>query len=230
LILWYQQKEKSSFAEEQAFLTIFIDNITSNLYKPNNTYRYHESVQRFAMILYILGGRYAYDFVRLNLVCGLTCPTTIINLIKNKNLKLNEAEFGFDMLEQHFIMKNSKYGFASEDTTGIIKKILYNKDANSFVGFCTPLDNGIPIAHYFRTKSFHQLKQWFTDIEKGPLLNLYMIQPLTQDIKTVHRLFYQHTVQITNSHYLMPSTNGFTFLTNVFLEIYESLDLQQVFQ
>ncbi|CAF4358180.1 unnamed protein product [Rotaria sp. Silwood2] len=182
LILWYQKAEQLHFTEKQTLLPTLIDNITNNLSKSTNQYCYDELVQRFAVILYILGGRFAYNFVRLNLVCALPCPTTITNLIQDKNLKLNEAEFRFDLLEQHFMSKNSKYGFASEDTTGIIKKVVYNTDTNSFIGFCTPLDNGIPIAHHFRTESFYQLKEWFADVEKAALLNLHMIQPLSQDV------------------------------------------------
>ncbi|CAF4017032.1 unnamed protein product, partial [Rotaria sp. Silwood1] len=184
LTRWYQKAEQLPFTEKQTLLPTLIDNITNNLSKSTNNYRYDELVQRFAVILYILGGKFAYNFVRLNLVCALPCPTTITNLIKDKHLKLNEAEFRFDVLEQHFMSKNSKYGFASEDTTGIIKKVVYNTDTNSFIGFCTPLDNGVPVAHHFRTESFYQLKEWFAYVEKAALLNLHMIQPLSQDVTT----------------------------------------------
>ncbi|CAF1489001.1 unnamed protein product, partial [Rotaria sp. Silwood1] len=184
LTRWYQKAEQLPFTEKQTLLPTLIDNITNNLSKSTNNYRYDELVQRFAVILYILGGKFAYNFVRLNLVCALPCPTTITNLIKDKHLKLNEAEFRFDVLEQHFMSKNSKYGFASEDTTGIIKKVVYNTDTNSFIGFCTPLDNGVPVAHHFRTESFYQLKEWFAYVEKAALLNLHMIQSLSQDVTT----------------------------------------------
>ncbi|CAF1483731.1 unnamed protein product [Adineta steineri] len=147
-----------------------------------NNYRYHDLVQRFALALYILGGKYTYDFVRLNLICALPCPTTITSLIKQSNLKLNEAEFRFNFLQEHFISKNIKYSFASEDSTAIVKKIVYDTATNSFVGFCTPLNNGIPIPHYFRTESFDQLKEWFDSIQKAGFLNLHMIQPISESI------------------------------------------------
>jgi len=79
------------------------------------------------------------------------------------------------------MLKNTKYGFASEDSTRIVKKITYHSNTNSFVGFCTPLDDGIPIEHYFRTESFQQLKQWFADFEKAALSNLHMVQPISPD-------------------------------------------------
>ncbi|CAF4038593.1 unnamed protein product [Adineta steineri] len=147
-----------------------------------NNYRYHDLVQRFALALYILGGKYTYDFVRLNLICALPCPTTITSLIKQSNFKLNESEFRFNFLQEHFISKNIKYSFVSEDSTAVVKKIVYDTATNSFVGFCTPLNNGIPIPHYFRTESFDQLKEWFDSIQKAGFLNLHMIQPISESI------------------------------------------------
>lgn len=158
LMLWYQTNEAFSFNGKQTFLVTFIDNITINLSRLMNNYRYHDLLKRFALALYILGGKYTYDFVRLNLIYALPCPTTINTLINKSNMKLNEAEFRFDLLQEYFISKNIKYDFASEDSTAIVKKIHYDTATNSFIGFCTLLNNGIPIAHYFRTESFDQLK------------------------------------------------------------------------
>ena len=145
-----------------------------------NIYHYHELVQRFAVALYILGSRYTHEFVRLNFICVLPCPTTINNLTSKSNLKLKAAIFRFDLLQEHFTLKNVKYCFASEDSTAIIKKIDYDIDTDSFVGFSTLLHNGISIAGFFLMESFQQLQQWFNKIEKASLLNLQMIQPISK--------------------------------------------------
>lgn len=179
LVLFHGKNETFGGTKE-TFLATFIDNIQTNLCRPINNYRYHELVERFAVALYILGSRYTYEFVRLNLVYALPCPTTINNLIRKSNLKLKEAEFRFDLLHQYFTSKNLKYGFVSEDSSTIIKKIIYDKDTNSFVGFCTPLHNGVPVARFFRTESFDQLKEWFDNVEKASFLNLQMVQPISE--------------------------------------------------
>jgi hypothetical protein len=52
LMLWYQTNETFSFTGKQTFLVIFIDNITSNLSRQMNNYRYHDLLKRFALALY----------------------------------------------------------------------------------------------------------------------------------------------------------------------------------
>ena len=71
-----------------------------------------------------------------------------------------------------------KYAFASEDCTGVLRKINYDQQTNSFIGFATPLTDGIPVTKYYQTNSFDQLKSWFESSERSPLLNIHMIQPL----------------------------------------------------
>ncbi|CAF4467397.1 unnamed protein product, partial [Rotaria magnacalcarata] len=49
---------------------------------------------------------------------------------------------------------------------------------NTFNGFPTPLDRGVPIKEYYRTDSFDKLKVWFDSNDKASLLNVHMIQPV----------------------------------------------------
>lgn len=158
------------------------------LSRPANNYRYHDLIERFALALYILGGRYTYEFVRLNLPCALPCPTKINSLINESNLKLNEAEFRFDYLQEYLKSKDISYGFASEDSTAILKKISYDCKTNSFIGFCTPLNNGIPIPQFFRTESFSQLKLWFENVQKASYLNLQAVQPIAKSVSNISPL------------------------------------------
>ncbi|CAF1558925.1 unnamed protein product, partial [Didymodactylos carnosus] len=139
---------------------------------------YHDSVKKFAAALYILGGKQAYQFVRLNLYGSLPSLTTLNAIIMNTHLKIDEGNFRFDLLEQHFDSPNTKFCFLSEDCTGVIRKVKYDTTTNSFVGFTTPLKNGIPIPQYYKTESFEELKFWFDTIEKAPLLNVHMVQPI----------------------------------------------------
>ncbi|CAF5067777.1 unnamed protein product, partial [Rotaria magnacalcarata] len=41
-----------------------------------------------------------------------------------------------------------------------------------------PLERGIPVARYFQTDSFDELKNWFENKDKTDYLNVHMVQPL----------------------------------------------------
>jgi len=180
LILWYQRVDHDRITDKDkySFLKEFIDTITNNLIKPNNHFRYSDTIKNFALSLYILGGKLTYEFIRLNLPGSLPNLTMLNTLISNSNSKLSEAEFQFDQLQKHFENLNIKYAFGSEDATGIIKKIKYDSTTNTFNGFPTPLDRGVPIKEYYRTYSYDTLKFWFNSIDKSSLLNVHMIQPV----------------------------------------------------
>jgi hypothetical protein len=177
LLTWYKQSEKVT-RNEQTFLAKFIDTITNNLTKSPNHYRYSEAIEQFALALYIMGGKMTYQFVRMNLPYALPSVQTLTKLILDSDRKINEGEFRFDALQDYLKRVDVKYAFASEDCTGVLRKINYDQQTNSFIGFATPLVDGIPVSKYYHTNSFDQLKTWFESSERSPLLNIHMIQPL----------------------------------------------------
>ncbi|CAF1542054.1 unnamed protein product [Rotaria sp. Silwood1] len=61
-----------------------------------NNYQYSDSVKRFALLLYILGGKLTYELVRINLVGALPHLTTLNKLISSTCLSIRECEFQFD--------------------------------------------------------------------------------------------------------------------------------------
>ncbi|CAF2078614.1 unnamed protein product [Rotaria magnacalcarata] len=182
LIDWYEEKQytikNNNSNPKQSFLSSFIDNITKNLARPTNNYQYSDSVKRFALLLYILGGRLTYELIRINLVGALPHLTTLQKLILNSNLNLKEGEYQFDNLKLYLKSSDLQFGFVSEECSSVIRKIKYDVNTNSFVGFSTPLANGIPMLRYYQTDSFEKLKTWFSTINKAPLLNIHMFQPL----------------------------------------------------
>ncbi|CAF4943980.1 unnamed protein product [Rotaria socialis] len=124
------------------------------------------------------GGKLTYEFIGLNLPGSLSSVTMLNTLISKSNAKISEAEFRFDQLQKHFDDHNLQYAFGSEDATNIIKKIKYDSTTNTFNGFPTPLDRGVPIKEYYRTNSFDKLKLWFDSNDKSSFLNVHMIQPV----------------------------------------------------
>ncbi|CAF2950946.1 unnamed protein product [Rotaria sp. Silwood2] len=183
LINYYQtidNENNENNSEDISFLTSFLDNISNNLCRSKNTYRYNESVLRFAISFYILSGKMAYEFVRRNIPGALPALTTVQKLISNTDSRINEADFRFNSLKAHMNSLNTTIAFASEDCTAVIKKISYDSLTNSFVGFVTPSNNGIPLDLHYQTDSFEQLREWFSTEDRSPLLNIHMIQPITK--------------------------------------------------
>jgi hypothetical protein len=183
LISYYEKLDNTNNRTEESFLQSFINNVTSNLYKSSNRYRYEDQVMRFAMILYIYAGQHSYEFVRLNLGAALPALPSLKKRISDSNVGTVEGEFKYDLLAKHLQATKTKYVLLSEDCTGVIKKIRYNKKTNTFVGFCTPIARGLPVVKNFQTESFEQLQYWFDNVNKAPLLNVHMAQPIVQDLK-----------------------------------------------
>ncbi|CAF1460343.1 unnamed protein product [Rotaria sp. Silwood1] len=182
LIDWYSQNQFTNNCsnKKHLFMLSFIDTITKNIVKSKQNYRYDDSVKDFALVLYILGGKQCYEFIRINIIGALPNSTTINKLIANAVPILTEGRFYFSTLKQYLDTVNVKFGFCAEDCTGVIKKVKYDVTTNSFVGFVTKFSNGVPICDYYSTDSFEQLQCWFDNIEKASLLNIHMFQPIPQ--------------------------------------------------
>ena len=180
LFLYYQRIDNDTIdkKEDYGFLKDFIDTITNNITKSSYHFRYSDRIKNFAVSLYILGGKLSYEFLRLNLPGSLPNLSLLHTLISNSNSKISEGEFRFDQLQKHLDELNIEYAFGSEDATGVIKKIKYDSTTNTFNGFPTQLDRGVPITKHYQTDSFDTLKKWFNSIEKASLLNVHMIQPV----------------------------------------------------
>ena len=183
LLNWYE-KQSQTHDKDPSFLASLIDTLTSNLTKSPNNYRFPESVEQFSMALYILGGKMTYQFVRMNLSPALPSIPTLNKLILNSDSKVNEGEFRFVLLLEYFHRIDVRFGFGSEDCTGVVRRIIYDQATNSFVGFAPSLSDVVPIAEYYQTDSFDQLKSWFNSAKKSSLLNIHMIQPLSSSRQT----------------------------------------------
>ncbi|CAF0969260.1 unnamed protein product [Rotaria sordida] len=212
LFRWYEHNDTLK-NNESTFLTAFIDCIVNNLNKSPNNYRYSKSVEQFALSLFILGGKMTYQFVRMNLSPALPSVQTLNKLISNSDLKINEAHFLFNKLHEYLNGIDVKYAFGSEDCTGVIRKINYDQQTNSFVGFATPLVNGIPVSKYYQTNSFDQLESWFSSSDKSSLLNIHMIQPLpSSNNSTVPSAFLLSGYGVVNTYTSMDILRRWLFI------------------
>ncbi|CAF3784528.1 unnamed protein product [Rotaria sp. Silwood1] len=155
LIDFYNNLLQNHDTTNEIFLHHFLDNILSNIPMAKSRHRYQEEVLDFAICLFILSGRNAYEFLRRNIPGALPTITTVQT-------------------------KLAKQGFrAIEGLTTVQRKIIYDTRSNSFVGFSPPLDEyGMPRMKHFQTNSIEDLKRWFQQEDISNLVNLYMIQPI----------------------------------------------------
>ncbi|CAF2257375.1 unnamed protein product [Rotaria magnacalcarata] len=174
----FQLNENDDSQNSYCFLIAFIENIFSNLLKNKNNYRYSEAVMHFAQSLYILGGRNVYEFVRLNLPGAIPSMPTLNESLGKAGACIEEGEFRYNVLHDHQKSYGYQIAVCSEDATAVIKKVTYNAATNTFTGFSLPLERGIPVARYFQTDSFDELKNWFENKDKTDYLNVHMVQPL----------------------------------------------------
>jgi len=179
LINFFVTSFNNIHSTDEPFLHHFLENLFSNLPLVKSRYRYNELIINFALCLYILSGRNAYDFLRLNMHGALPNITTIQTKLANEGFHALEGEFRYDDMIKYLNKIDSKFAFCAEDCTSAVRKVSYDVQSNSFVGFTIPLDeNGMPRTKYFKTNSFDELKSWFQEEDISHLINLHMIQPL----------------------------------------------------
>jgi len=86
-----------------------------------------------------------------------------------------ECEFCFKLLEEYSRSNKFNYVFSSEDSTNSICRIDYDPQLNSFIGFSSPLIDGLPQPNFFRTENFDELKRWVHNFNKSKLINLHIL-------------------------------------------------------
>ncbi|CAF4582958.1 unnamed protein product, partial [Rotaria sp. Silwood2] len=163
-----------------------LNSMIKNFVIEEKGYRYDIIVRQFAASLYILGGRTAYEFIRLNIPAFLPSVQVIQSYINTSENHLTEGLFNYDGVRDYFNANQSTIGFCAEDCTAIIPKITYDTKSNTFVGCSLPLDNnGIPITNSYSTDSFTDLEQWCSDLPQAKSINACLIQPLSLSINHI---------------------------------------------
>ncbi|CAF1524742.1 unnamed protein product [Adineta ricciae] len=173
--------------ESKSFAQIFIQNLLKNMKKSSNNYKFDDTINKFASALHLLAGHHAYEFIRINLSGALPSATTINKHNEYIDLRLRECEFRFDSLKNYLDSIDSNFVFSSEDSTGAIKSISYDSTDDCFIGFCSPLINGLPSMSKFKTENYYELEQWSKHVNRSSLVNAHLIEPIqTKASSQVH--------------------------------------------
>ncbi len=173
--------ENFSSQLDQSFNTFkytVIETIISNHDRAKTRYFYNDSIRDFASCVFILGGRNVYEFIRLNIPGFLPSLTVIQRLLDSTRSRIEEGEFRYNLMADHLLSQKTKFIFAAEDCTAVVPRIVYDVQANTFIGFTPYLEDGLPQINAFSTESFSELENWFNTLTKSHFLNLQMIQPI----------------------------------------------------
>jgi len=117
-------ENESTWNDQHEFLSLFINTITKILSSSNTSrYRYDDKLKSFAVCLYILGGKTAYEFVRLNLPGALPNLTTINTLIQSNPDKITEGKFRFNQMVNYLNSFGVQHVYCAEDCKFFINDI-----------------------------------------------------------------------------------------------------------
>ncbi len=169
---------KASNNTSVPILIPWTNNIIENLHKTKNKFSYDYHIQQLALLVFIFSGRNCYEFLRLNLPAALPHISSLESLIRKQEMKIIECEFRFEPLNEYIRSIGCRYVYVGEDSTSSLSHIDYDAQTNSFIGFSSPLFNGIPQMNYFRTNNFDELKNWFNEFDKSKFITLHMIQSI----------------------------------------------------
>lgn len=157
----------------------WIRNIFQNLQTTKNKYKYDIPIEKFALLIYIFGGRNCYEFLRLNLSGSLPHVSRMESLIRNQEMMMIEGEFRFQSMQEYSKSSKCNYVFIAEDATSATCRVDYDATLNAFIGLSPPLVDGLPQVNFFQTENFDQLELWFNEIDKAKLINLIMLKSLS---------------------------------------------------
>lgn len=174
-----QSCDQVSHTQVDCFMSTFIEGLTKNMTRSKYRYEYNTRMRRFASSVYTLGGRNVYQYLQMNLPGAFPTIPTLDSYSKEFCKHIQDGEFRFQELENYSNKINCHAVYASEDCTGVIANIYYDVESNSFVGFRTKLNNGLPTIRQYQTDDFFQLKDWFESVERSTLINIYTIQHIT---------------------------------------------------
>jgi hypothetical protein len=109
-------------------------------------------------------------------------PSNLESVIRENGRRIIECEFRFQLLGDYLRASKCRYAFSCEDCTSVICRIDYDVQSTSFVGFSSPVSNGIPQKSFSQTESFCELTSWMKEFDRSKLINLHVVQPLTLSV------------------------------------------------
>ena len=138
---------------------LYENSIKNSKRKSGNGHRHDDNIKEFSASLLCLLGNAGYELIQANLGNALPHVSTPRRLIYSQQ-KVTEGQFYFDELKSHLEKFDAPLFVNIQlDDTRIINKVEYDPVTDRFVGFCLPVNNGLPSADAFVLHSFDEIKQ-----------------------------------------------------------------------
>lgn len=141
--------------------------------------RYEENLKKFALYLFLKGGKSTFECLAANFEGSFPSLPTIKKLLSTVDTMLEselQIEYLFKyMSERHHTMTV----WIAEDQTKVVEQVVYDKSSNRLLGFVTKLaQNGFPEKNSFLATSAQAIKTHFDNGIRAPYVNVIMAQPL----------------------------------------------------
>ena len=141
-------------------------------------HRHDEVIKQFGTSLLCVNGKAGYELIQCNFGNGLPHFNTAQRVISEQR-KVIEGEFYFDELKEHLLKwKAPLFVNAHLDDTRIINKVEYDPATDRFVGFCLPLENGLPNLNAFRLQTFDEIKSTYERTTVGKYAHCIIIKSI----------------------------------------------------
>lgn len=162
------------------FLKRILEATEKNSSVNEHSRKFDDSLKRFALYIFLIGGRMLYETLYKNINNALPSITTIQRLLADVS-KITEASLRTE--ELYTYLSNRKYHkkiFVSEDQTALINRPEYDQKTNSIVGFVAPIDDktGFPTTGQFIINSAGDIREAFQNYNTSINAYVYMAQPL----------------------------------------------------
>ncbi|CAF2057856.1 unnamed protein product [Rotaria magnacalcarata] len=133
-LITYSSLVVNSKADFTLLNTLF-SNMFRNLGIADKCFHYEPILRQFATALYVLGGRRAHEFLRLNIPSLLPSVQILQAAISAAENNVTEGKFNYESACNYFNSIHVTLGFITEDATAVIPKITYDTTSDTFIGF-----------------------------------------------------------------------------------------------
>lgn len=157
-----------------------IDVALQNSLNCSNRNRFDETVKKFSLYLFYIGGRLLYETLHANLKNALPSIATLNRYAAKHYRSLEEGNLDFEGLRT-FLEDRSlpKRVWISEDGTRVTAKVEYDEKTNKIIGFTLPLINGLPKTDAYIASSAKTIEDYFRQCIKSHYAYAIMAQPLS---------------------------------------------------
>lgn len=144
-----------------------------------NANRYDETLKKFCVFLYFVGGRLLYETLQKNLTNSLPSVSSLNRFISSKKENVIEGEYRFKQLKEFLLERDLPLCvWISEDATRLVGKIEYDQISNKIIGFVLPFENGLANINAYLATSANAIGQYFLKNEKANYAYVIMAKPL----------------------------------------------------